>query len=439
VHPNLPHHPKIAGRVNQPSQAREFAISVVKKLHDAGFHALWAGGCVRDQRLGREPKDYDVATDATPEQIREVLGRRRTLEIGAAFGVITVLGGKQAGQVDVATFRRDANYSDGRHPDHVTFSSAEEDARRRDFTINGLFHDPLTGQDIDYVNGGNDLQRKLIRAIGNPHERVAEDKLRMLRAVRFAATFDFAIEGETLAALLEHATELAVVSAERITEEMRRMLVHPSRRTAVELLAATGLLAVILPEVADSARYEGQPCQGEQWEMTLKILEVLDSPSFAVAFAILLRGIDQGADDEVTNICRSRRLSNKETSGVRLCLQHEALLRGAHQSEWPQVQRVLTSSRIDELLTYVAAVSDVLDDEPTGLAFCRDKLVLPTEQWNPAPLVTGDDLKAAGLPPGPDFRRILDGLRDAQLVGKLVDKSDALAEAKRLWTSQESP
>ena len=425
--------------MNQSNQAREFAISVVKKLHDAGYQALWAGGCVRDQRLGREPKDYDVATNATPDEIREVLGRRRTLAIGAAFGVITVLGGKQAGQVEVATFRRDAEYSDGRHPDHVTFSSAEEDARRRDFTINGLFHDPLTGQDIDYVNGGRDLQRKLIRAIGNPHERVAEDKLRMLRAVRFAATFDFAIEDETLVALRQHAAELTVVSAERISQEMRRMLVHPSRRMAVELLAATGLLAVILPEVADSTRYQGQPYQGEPWEMTLTILAALDNPSFAVAFAILLRGIDQSGGDDVTNICRRWRLSNEETSGVISCLQHEALLRGAHQSPWPQVQRVLTSNRIEDLLSYVAAVSEVLDDEPTGLAFCRAKLALPTEQWNPAPLVTGDDLKAVGLPAGPEFRRILDGLRDAQLVGKLVDKSHALAEAKRLWTSQETP
>jgi len=245
--------PKIASRVNQPSQPREFAVSVVKKLHEAGFQALWAGGCVRDQRLGRTPKDYDVATSATPDQIRDLFGRRRTLAIGAAFGVITVLGGKQAGQIEVATFRRDDDYSDGRHPDGVTFSSAEEDAQRRDFTINGLFHNPLTGQDIDYVNGSDDLQAKMIRAIGNPHERLAEDKLRMLRAVRFAATFDFTIEENTFAALHEHAHELTVVSAERISEEMRRMLVHSSRRTAVELLAVTRLLDRILPEVKHDA------------------------------------------------------------------------------------------------------------------------------------------------------------------------------------------
>jgi tRNA nucleotidyltransferase/poly(A) polymerase len=385
--------------------------------------------------LGRQPKDYDVATSATPDQIRDVFGRRRTLAIGAAFGVITVLGGKPAGQVEVATFRCDATYSDGRHPDGVTFSSAEEDAQRRDFTINGLFHDPLTGQEIDYVNGGVDLQNKMIRAIGNPHERLAEDKLRMLRAVRFAATFDFAIEEETFSALLEHATELTVVSAERISEEMRRMLEHPSRQRAVELLAVTGLLAVILPEVAASARHEGQPFQSQHWKATLRILATLDNPTFTVAFAVLIRGLDQVTHGAVKDICRRWRLSNDESSCILSCLQHEVLLRDADQREWPEVQRVLTSNRIDELLTYVAAVSDVLDDEPVGLAFCRDKLALPTEQWNPAPLVTGDDLKAAGMPPGPGFRRILDDLRDAQLVGKLVDKSQALAEAKRLWKS----
>lgn len=418
------------------SQVREFAISVVKKLRDAGYQALWAGGCVRDQLLGLEPKDYDVATDARPEQIREVFGRRRTRAIGAAFGVITVLGGKQAGQVEIATFRRDAEYTDGRHPDHVTFSSAEEDARRRDFTINGLFHDPLTGQILDFVNGGDDLRGKLIRAIGNPHERVAEDKLRLLRAVRFAATFDFAIEAETLAAVHQHAAELTIVSAERIAEELRRMLVHPSRRTALELLRTTGLLPVILPEVGLSDQW-----RGAAWETRLRILDALKRPSCAVAFAVLLRALDGqlGGDGMVSNVCRRWRLSNAETEGIQLCLSHETLLRSAHHSDWPRVQRILTSGRIDEMLAYVAAVSSVLDEEAAGLAFCRDKLALPSEQWNPAPLVTGDDLKAAGLRPGPDFRRILDHLRDAQLVGELSDKPQALAAAKRLSAMQEAP
>jgi poly(A) polymerase len=180
-----------------PQQARDFAVDVVKKLREADFCALWAGGCVRDQLLGRRPKDYDVATDATPDQIRSVFGHRRTLAIGQVFGVITVLGTKRTGQIEVATFRRDATYSDGRHPDQVTFCDAREDALRRDFTINGLFYDPIEDRIIDYVGGQEDLKRRLVRAIGDPAARLAEDKLRMLRAVRIAADFAFDLDPET--------------------------------------------------------------------------------------------------------------------------------------------------------------------------------------------------------------------------------------------------
>ena len=174
-----------------PDEQRRFALDVVRRLRGAGFEAYWAGGCVRDQLLGRTPKDYDVATNAMPEQVRQLFGRRRTLAIGAAFGVIAVIGPKPAGTVEVTTFRRDAAYSDGRHPDSVAFSSPEEDASRRDFTINGLFYDPVEDRVIDYVGGQADLAAGRIRAIGNARDRFAEDKLRMLRAVRFAATFAF--------------------------------------------------------------------------------------------------------------------------------------------------------------------------------------------------------------------------------------------------------
>ena len=199
-----------------PQKQRDFAEEVVRKLQSAQFQAYWAGGCVRDQLLGRVPKDYDVATNAQPEQIREVFGRRRTLAIGAAFGVITVLGPKPAGQVDVATFRRDAHYSDGRHPDSVTFSSAEEDASRRDFTVKGLFFDPLSETVIDYVGGQEDLRGRVVRAIGDPQARLAEDKLRMLRAVRFAAVLDFQLDRATLEAITAMADQLPAVSPERI-------------------------------------------------------------------------------------------------------------------------------------------------------------------------------------------------------------------------------
>ena len=215
---------------------RAFSVEVVEKLQSVGFEALWAGGCVRDQILGIQPQDYDVATNATPDQIRGLFGKNKTLAIGAAFGVITVLGPKTAGQVEVATFRKDGGYSDGRRPDSVEFTDAKEDALRRDFTINGMFIDPTTDQLIDYVNGEDDLSKRIIRAIGTPEDRIQEDKLRMLRAVRFAATYEFEIEPATMLAIQNAATDISVVSGERIGTEMRRMLAHPNRATAISLL-----------------------------------------------------------------------------------------------------------------------------------------------------------------------------------------------------------
>src|SRR3954470_5971345 len=223
-----------------PKLAREFAVDVARRLRESGHQALWAGGCVRDQLMAQMPKDYDVATDAVPDRVREVFGKRRTLPIGASFGVITVLGSQGAGQIDVATFRRDAAYSDGRHPDAVSFSDAEHDAQRRDFTINGLFFDPVEDRVIDFVGGQEDLARRVVRAIGDPLARIAEDKLRMLRAVRFAARFDFAIEDKTLAAIKQQARELIIVSAERVATELRLILTHPNRARGIELLAETG-------------------------------------------------------------------------------------------------------------------------------------------------------------------------------------------------------
>src|SRR5262245_25703221 len=202
------------------SSQRDFALDIVRHLRGAGHEALWAGGCVRDQLLGLKPKDYDVATSATPDQIREVFGRRRSLPIGAAFGVITVLGPHEAGQIEVATFRTDAAYSDGRHPDSVAFTTAEHDAQRRDFTINGLFFDPVAEQVVDYVGGQDDLKRRTIRAIGDARQRLGEDKLRMLRAVRFAAAFGFTIEARTMHAIQEMAGDINTVSAERIGMEI---------------------------------------------------------------------------------------------------------------------------------------------------------------------------------------------------------------------------
>src|SRR5262245_37039879 len=214
---------------------REFAVQVVRKLQEAGFVALWAGGCVRDYLLGHPPDDYDVATSARPEQVRELFGPRRTRAVGASFGVMLVHAPQHSGahDVEVATFRTEGPYLDGRRPEHVTFATAEEDAQRRDFTINGMFFDPVAETVLDYVGGRGDLERHLVRAIGDPRARLGDDKLRMLRAVRITARFDFALDEATAKAIREMAGEILVVSQERIAQELKKMLVHQRRARAV--------------------------------------------------------------------------------------------------------------------------------------------------------------------------------------------------------------
>lgn len=417
------------------AQARAFAVEVVGRLRASGFEALWAGGCVRDQLLGLVPKDYDVATSARPEQIREVFGHRRTLPIGAAFGVISVIGPRGAGHIEVATFRRDAEYLDGRHPSGVTFTNAEEDARRRDFTINGIFYDPLVEKVIDYVGGQQDLENRLVRAIGDPGQRLAEDKLRMLRAIRFAATFEFALDGETLAAIMQQADELTVVSVERIAGELRRMLVHPQRRRAMELLRASRLLDVVFPEVASAAQKPPADSPLATWENKLAILERLREPTFSVALAAVLRDLsfpDEPRLELARQICWGLSLSNEESAGVHKLLSEEALIRQAKELPWPKLQRILIAPRVGELLEYCQAVAEVLDGSTAAVDHCRQLLLLPADQLDPKPLITGEDLKRAGIPTGPMYKVILEAVRDAQLEGKVMDQAAALELARRL-------
>lgn len=426
-----------------PVLARRFAVEVVRRLREYGHVALWAGGCVRDQLMGQMPKDYDVATDATPQRVQEIFGKRRTLFIGASFGVVTVVGRKGEGQIDVATFRCDTAYSDGRHPDAVVFADAEQDARRRDFTINGLFYDPLAQRVIDYVGGVADLKQRLIRAIGDPEARLSEDKLRMLRAVRFAARFDFAIEERTWTAIVRHAPELVIVSAERIAAELRLILTHDSRARGVELLAESGLLEVILPEAQfwqseEPAGGSSSTASGAaSWRQTLEILSRLKHPTFAVALAVLLRPLHLARGDDLPRVVAQRwKLSSDEREGVEKLLREETTIRTAPQQPWPKLQRILTSPRCDELLTYCQAVAEVLDGSTVAIEFCRDKLALPREQLNPPPLISGDDLKRLGIPPGPIYRQVLDAVRDAQLEQRIHTRAQALEMARQQWQQQ---
>jgi len=408
-----------------PDAQRRFATDLVRRLRAAGFQAYWAGGCVRDQLLGRTPKDYDVATDARPEQVRELLGRRRTIAVGAAFGVIAVVGPKGAGQIEVATFRRDATYSDGRHPDHVTFSTPAEDAARRDFTINGLFYDPVDDRVLDYVGGQDDLARRLLRAIGDPYERFAEDKLRLLRAVRFAAAFEFAIEERTREAIGRMAPEITAVSAERIAAEMERMLVDRHRVRAVRLLMETGLAAAVLPEIVPA-----DPAGRSRLDAALAVLERLIDPGFPLALAALLHcWVDAAA---AAAVCQRWRLSNRQAQRTAWLVEHHAALRRARAMRWSQLQPLLVAEGIDDLIALEEAASLAGSGDASHVTWCRSLVAQPRELLDPPPLVTGDDLLRHGVPPGPEYRALLQRVREAQLDGEVRSQPEALELVDRL-------
>jgi poly(A) polymerase len=390
---------------------REFATDIVRTLQQAGHAALWAGGCVRDELLGLAPNDYDVATDAKPEQVRKLF--RRTVAVGAAFGVIEVVGPRGDGgeflTVEVATFRSDGAYIDGRRPESVVFSSPQEDAERRDFTINGMFFDPLKGELIDYVGGRRDLDAKVLRAIGDAAARFTEDKLRVLRAVRIAARFGLAIDPDTLAAGKRIAPEITVVSAERIAEELRKLLAHPNRVRGVSLLRMFELADVILPEIRGKS----------DW----RVLAGLGTEaSFPLAFAALLCALDAPT---VEKIADRLKLSSAEKVRAAWLVENKDFLRDAPAMKPSTLYPMLVHPGVGELLSLNRALG------VSSVEYCERVLRdTPAEVLNPQPLITGEDLIAAGLKPGPAFKRILEAARAAQLDGELRSKDEALRFAR---------
>jgi poly(A) polymerase len=447
--------------VNLTSDKAKQAMRIVQTLRANGFSAYLAGGCVRDLLLGRDAADYDVATSATP---REVMGLfPQTYAVGEQFGVVLVpirCGAREGERdnytIEVATFRSDGAYSDGRHPDQVQFSTeARLDVQRRDFTINGLLLDPVTQEVLDYVGGRRDLERSVIRAIGDPRLRFSEDKLRLLRAVRFAARFDYAIEEKTFAAIRELAPQLHQVSQERIRDEMLKMLTEGQARRAFELLDQTCLLEQVLPEVKKMQGVQQPPQfhpEGDVWVHTLMLLEGLPAGcSRTLALGALLHDVGKPATfrvaadrirfdqhDEVgtkiaSEICRRLRLSNDETAQVCALVANHMRFGNVLRMKESTLKRFFRLPRFDEHLELhrLDCMSSHRDLELYN--FAREKLSsLPAEQIRPQPLITGDDLIAAGYRPGPQFKELLTAVEDAQLDGTISTREEAMELVRRL-------
>ncbi|QDS92899.1 tRNA nucleotidyltransferase/poly(A) polymerase [Roseimaritima multifibrata] len=397
------------------------AFAVLEKLATAGHTAFLAGGCVRDALLGIHPKDFDIATDATPTRVQKIFGKGRTLAIGASFGVINVLPdkGSLCQPVEVATFRSDGTYSDGRRPDSVHFGDPEQDALRRDFTINGIFYDPLADKVIDFVGGQADLQEQVIRAIGDADQRFAEDKLRMLRAVRFASLLQFRLQPATAQAVRQFAPQIDQVSGERIGAEMRRMLASPRANHAIKALEELELAPHLLPTAARS----GQVSQ--EW---LTWLQARRNPDTATAIAML--GIpDRHAYDQnqtasiIQQLFHTWKLSTHERDAALFAASNYSHFAQADKLPWSTVQPLLVH-RDSKTALEVAAASLRATDELSGIKgegirFVEQRLSWPQEQLDPPPLIDGQTLKKLGLRPGPRFREILQAVRAAQLDEEL--------------------
>lgn len=404
------------------------ALDIIAELHRAGYVSYLAGGCVRDALLGKRPKDYDVATSARPEQIREVFGHKRTLPIGVAFGVMCVLPARRGEQepVEVATFRSDGNYSDGRRPDRVHFSSPELDAQRRDFTINGLFFDPAAGEVYDFVGGVEDLGARLIRAIGDPVARFAEDRLRLLRAVRFATTYGFELEPSTFAAVVEHAGEVTVCSGERIGAEMRRLLKSRYADRGLQLLLQTELAGRVLPGIAErlaEPSVRRAVCNHLQHEM---------SGEFAARLALVALAEGDGGAAAVHRLARHWKLSNDEVAAAEQALKDLPELLRAEQLSWSQLQPRLVTRYVETAVAVARAVAGENAEQRSAMEVVEARLRLPPEELDPAPLLSGQDLIAMGLRPGPKFKQWLAAVRAFQLDGELDS-----AESARRWVREQ--
>ena len=467
--------------------SKSFAITIVNTLRESGHQAYLVGGCVRDLLLGRDPADYDVATDATPDQVMRIFPE--TYAVGAQFGVVLVpipeserekqesksanvstlcdsapgsaseepdvRGHRHNTCVEVATFRCDIGYSDGRHPDEVHFSrDPREDVQRRDFTINGLLLDPVQNKVLDFVGGQDDLKAEIIRAIGDPQLRFTEDKLRMLRAVRFAARFEYTIEPRTLAAIQPLASQIHQVSRERVRDEITRMLTEGHARRAFELMDQAGLLREVLPAIEAMKGVEQPPefhPEGDVFVHTLMLLENLPQPCpVTLAWSALLHDVgkpptfrrapDRIRFDEHASvgvkmaeaICQRLRFSNDDTEQILALVGNHMRFGDVERMKPSTFKKFIRLPRFAQHLQLHRLDCEASHRSLRLYDFTRKKMEeLPPGEIRPAPLVSGDDLINAGYTPGPLFKEILGAVEDAQLEGRLTSKQETMRFIRR--------
>jgi tRNA nucleotidyltransferase/poly(A) polymerase len=423
---------------------REAATATVRRLRQEGFAAYLVGGCVRDMLMGRAPKDYDVTTGATPDEVLRLFPD--ALTVGAQFGVVIVP--HEAGNIEVATFRSDGVYADGRHPREVRYAQTpQEDVRRRDFTINGLLYDPLTDQVLDYVGGQADIRVRRLRTIGDPVERLSEDRLRMLRAVRFTARLGFKLDPAALEAIRQLAPHISSVSAERVRDEIVKILTEGPARAGFELLDESGLLAEVLPEIK---RFQGvqQPPEyhpeGDVWIHTLMMLEGLHNPTATLALGVLLHDVGKPPTFTVRErirfdghveigvrmaeeICIRLRLSTHETQRIVELVRHHMRFKDFPQMKRSTQLRFIRMEGFEEHLELHRLDCLSSHGDLTNYEMARRMLQeTPPEELKPLPLLRGDDLIAQGYDPGPNFKIILRAVEDAQLEGRVHDRTEAL-------------
>jgi tRNA nucleotidyltransferase/poly(A) polymerase len=438
------------------SLTEQVAHETVVRLREHGYEAYWVGGCVRNMLLGLPAEDIDIATNARPEATMQLFPR--TIPVGVRFGVILVV--QNDVQLEVATFRSDGMYLDYRHPQEVHFSTAREDALRRDFTMNALFYDPLEKRIIDFVGGEEDLKAGIIRGIGNPGERFREDALRMLRAIRFATRFGFTIEPTTWAALCESASLITQISADRIREELIKIFCGPKAGRALELMDQSGLLKEILPEVAQLKGIPQPPSfhpEGDVFTHTVVGMNLLDNPTPTLAFGFLLHDVgkfptyeeadrarfnyhDKVGAEIADGICRRLNFSSADRNKIVELVERHMKFLHIREMRQAKLKRFLASPTIAEDLELhrIDCLASHADLE--NYNFCKEKLeefAREEEELIPPPLITGDDLIDAGYKPGPLFKEILNTVAEHQLEGTFKSKRQALNFVKRKYQRKE--